>query len=494
MAMKTLFLNPPSYEGFDGGAGSRYQARREVRSFWYPTWLAQAAALVPSSTLIDAPPDDLSLADVVTRAVGHDLIIIHTSTPSVGQDARTAAKLKEAVPGVRIGFVGAHTMVLPDETLRLAPAVDFVTTGEFDYAVRDLAAGAAYEEVAGLAYRAPDGALRHTAAQAPIHDLDAFPFVTDVYARNLTVERYYIGYLQHPYVSLYTGRGCRSRCSFCLWPQTIAGHTYRTRSVDHVLAEMTHAQWLFPQVREFFFDDDTFTDDRPRAEAIARGLGRLGMTWSCNAKANVPVDTLKVLKDNGLRLLLVGFETGSQQILNNIRKGTRIDRAIAFMRDCHALGILVHGTFIVGLPGETHESIDHTIEFAKAIDPYSLQVSLAAPYPGTALYREAQENGWLPPEHARGLVQEEGIQEAVLSYDGLSSAEMHAALERFYRAYYLRPRPILRIMRDMVRDREVMRRRLREAREFFSFMAQRRQPAARKLSTPLHDGLHPSSP
>jgi hopanoid biosynthesis associated radical SAM protein HpnJ len=492
--MKTLFLNPPSYEGFDGGAGSRYQARREVRSFWYPTWLAQAAALVPSSTLIDAPPDDLSLADVVTRAAGHDLIIVHTSTPSVGQDARTAAKLKEALPGVRIGFVGAHTMVLPDETLRLAPAVDFVTTGEFDYAVRDLAAGAAYEDVAGLAYRAPDGVLRHTAAQAPIHDLDAFPFVTDVYARNLTVERYYIGYLQHPYVSLYTGRGCRSRCSFCLWPQTIAGHAYRTRSVDHVLAEMAYAQRLFPQVREFFFDDDTFTDDRPRAEAIARGLGRLGMTWSCNAKANVPVDTLKVLKDNGLRLLLVGFETGSQQILNNIRKGTRIDRAIAFMRDCHALGILVHGTFIVGLPGETHESIDHTIEFAKAIDPYSLQVSLAAPYPGTALYREAQENGWLPPEHTRGLVQEEGIQEAVLSYDGLSSAEMHAALERFYRAYYLRPRPILRIMRDMVRDREVMWRRLREAREFFSFMAQRRQPAARKLSTPLHDGLHPSSP
>jgi hopanoid biosynthesis associated radical SAM protein HpnJ len=492
--MKTLFLNPPSYEGFDGGAGSRYQARREVRSFWYPTWLAQAAALVPDSTLVDAPPDDLSLADVVTRAAGHDLIIIHTSTPSVAHDARTAAKLKEALSGVRIGLVGAHTMVLPDETLRLAPAVDFVTTGEFDYAVRDLAAGAAYQDIPGLAYRGADGALRRTVPQAPIHDLDAFPFVTDVYAHNLTVEHYYIGYLQHPYVSLYTGRGCRSRCSFCLWPQTIAGHTYRTRSVEHVLAEMAHAQRLFPQVREFFFDDDTFTDDRPRAEAIARGLGRLGMTWSCNAKANVPFETLKVLKDNGLRLLLVGFETGSQQILNNIRKGTRIDRAITFMRDCHALGILVHGTFIVGLPGETHDSIERTIAFAKAIDPYSLQVSLAAPYPGTALYREAQENGWLPAEHARGLVQEEGIQEAVLSYDGLSSAEMHAALERFYRAYYLRPRPILRIMRDMIRDREVMRRRLREAREFFSFMAQRRQPSARKVATPLHDGLHPSAP
>jgi hopanoid biosynthesis associated radical SAM protein HpnJ len=496
--MKTLFLNPPSYEGFDGGAGSRYQARREVRSFWYPTWLAQAAALVPGSTLIDAPPDELTLADVVGRAAGHELILIHTSTPSVSYDARTAAALKEALPGVRIGFVGAHTMVLPEETLRAAPAVDFVTTGEFDYAVRDIAAGAAYAEVAGVAYRGADGTLRRTPPQAPIHDLDAFPFVTDVYARSLTVERYYIGYLQHPYVSLYTGRGCRSRCSFCLWPQTIAGHTYRTRSVDHVVAEMAHAQRLFPQVREFFFDDDTFTDDRPRAEAIARGLGRLGMTWSCNAKANVAFETLKVLKDNGLRLLLVGFETGSQQILNNIRKGTRIDRAMRFMRDCHRLGILVHGTFIVGLPGETPETIEQTIAFAKAIDPYSLQVSLAAPYPGTELYRQAQEHGWLAPERAAGLVQDAGIQEAVLSYDGLSSEAMHAALERFYRAYYLRPRPILRIMRDMVRDREVMRRRLREAREFFAFMAQRRHSGARAPAAapppPLQDRLHASPP
>jgi len=474
--MKTLFLNPPSYEGFDGGAGSRYQARREVRSFWYPTWLAQAAALVPDSTLIDAPADELTLDDVLRRIAGHELAILHTSTPSVDQDAKTAAALKAAVPGLRVGFVGAHTMVLPEETLRAAPAVDFVTTGEFDYAVRDIAAGADYGDVRGIAYRGADGAIVRTAPQPPITELDAFPYVTDVYQKHLTIEHYYIGYLQHPYVSLYTGRGCRSRCTFCLWPQTIAGHAYRTRSPEHVVAEMAHAQKLFPQVKEFFFDDDTFTDDRPRAEAIARGLGKLGLTWSCNAKANVPYETLKVLKDNGLRLLLVGFESGNQHILNNIKKGTRIDRARQFMRDCHALGILVHGTFIVGLPGETRETIATTIEFAKQIDPYSLQVSLAAPYPGTELYGQAQAEGWLPVD--RGGLVAEGIQQAVLSYDSLSSAEMHEALERFYRAYYLRPRPILRIVKDMLRDREVMKRRLREAREFFSFMAQRRQPAA----------------
>ncbi len=474
---KTLFLNPPSYEGFDGGAGSRYQARREVRSFWYPTWLAQAAALVPDSLVIDAPADELDFDETLRRAGGHDLIIVHTSTPSVSNDAETAARLKAALPGVRIGFVGAHTMVLPEQTLQLAPAVDFVTTGEFDYAVRDIAAGADLAEVAGIAYRGANGQPVRTRPQPPIHELDAFPYVTDVYKRDLTIEHYYIGYLQHPYVSLYTGRGCRSRCTFCLWPQTIAGHAYRTRSVEHVVAEMAHAQKLFPQVREFFFDDDTFTDDRPRAKAIARGLGRLGMTWSCNAKANVPYETLRVLKDNGLRLLLVGFESGNQHILNNIKKGTRIDRAAEFMRDCHSLGILVHGTFIVGLPGETRETIETTIAFAKDIDPYSLQVSLAAPYPGTELYAQAQANGWMPIARDNGLVQAAGIQQAVLSYDSLSSAEMHDALERFYRAYYLRPRPILRIVKDMLRDRQVMVRRLREAREFFAFMAQRRQPA-----------------
>ena len=138
--------------------------------------------------------------------------------------------------------------------------------------------------------------------------MDALPFVTPVYKRDLKIENYFIGYLKHPYISIYTGRGCKSRCTFCLWPQTVGGHRYRTRSVGHVIEEIAWAKKAFPQVKEFFFDDDTFTDDLPRAEAIAKELGKLGVTWSCNAKANVPRETLKVLKDNGLRLLLVGYE------------------------------------------------------------------------------------------------------------------------------------------------------------------------------------------
>jgi hopanoid biosynthesis associated radical SAM protein HpnJ len=476
--VKTLFLNPPSFEGYDGGAGARYQARREVRSFWYPTWLAQAAACVPDSTLIDAPPSDIGIEQVIDRVAGHELVIIHTSTPSVRVDARAAARLKEAYPHLKIGMVGAHTMVCSEDTLRRSPAVDFVTTGEFDDAVREVAEDRPIPEVAGVAWRAPDGTIVQNAPRPVIHDLDCLPWVVDVYSRFLDVPKYYNGYLLHPYISLYTGRGCRSKCTFCLWPQTISGHLYRVRSVDNVLREMAHAKELFPSVKEYFFDDDTLTDNRPRAEEIARGMAKLGLTWSCNAKPEVPYETLEVLKDNGLRLLLVGFESGNQTILNNIKKGTRIDRARRFAESCHKLGILMHGTFIVGLPGETHETLDETIRFAKEIDPYSIQVSLPAPYPGTELYRQAHANGWLPAE-AQTLVHE-GIQEAVISYDSLKADEIHAALERFYRAFYLRPRPILRIMGDMVRDWETMKRRLREGREFFAFMSERmfRQPSA----------------
>ena len=142
-------------------------------------------------------------------------------------------------------------------------------------------------------------------------------------------------------------------------------------------------------MKEFFFDDDTFTDDLPRAEAIARELGKLGVTWSCNAKANVPRETLKVLRDNGLRLLLVGYESGNQQILHNIKKGMRVEVAKRFTKDCHELGIAIHGTFILGLPGETKETIEETIRFATEINPHTIQVSLAAPYPGTFLYKQA---------------------------------------------------------------------------------------------------------
>jgi hopanoid biosynthesis associated radical SAM protein HpnJ len=470
--MKTLFLHPPSYEGFDGGAGSRYQARREIRSFWYPTWLAQPAALVPGSRLIDAPPARLPLSDVLPLARDYELLVLHTSTPSFASDVKVAEALREVNPQLKIGFVGARVAVQPEQSLAASKAIDFVARNEFDFTVKEVAEGRAFERIDGLSFRTAAGAIVHNDERAILENMDQLPFVSEVYKRDLKIENYFIGYLKHPYVSLYTGRGCKSRCTFCLWPQTVGGHRYRVRSVGHVVDEIRLAKQYFPQVKEFFFDDDTFTDNLPRAEAIARELGKLGVTWSCNAKANVPRDTLKVLRDNGLRLLLVGYESGNQKILHNIKKGMLIDVARRFTRDCHDLGVTIHGTFILGLPGETKETIEETIRFAADINPHTIQVSLAAPYPGTFLHRQAVENGWFDAAQA-DLVDEHGIQIAPLHYPHLSHQEIFDSVETFYKRFYFRAGKIASIVNEMVRSPEMMVRRLREGVEFFHFLRER---------------------
>jgi hopanoid biosynthesis associated radical SAM protein HpnJ len=473
--MKTLFLNPPSFEGFDGAAGARYQARREVRSFWYPTWLAQLAALVPEGRLVDAPARGLSFDDVLPLARDYELLVLYTGTPSFASDAKVAEAFKAANPALTIGMVGAHTGVLPDSSLLASDAIDFVGRNEFDFTIKEVAEGRPFSDIDGLSYKV-DGRVVHNPDRIMIEDMDQLPFVTEAYKRDLVIEDYFIGYLLHPYVSLYTGRGCRSRCTFCLWPQTIGGHRYRTRSPGNVAEEIALAKDYFPQAKEFFFDDDTFTDDRPRAEAIARLLGKLGVTWSCSAKANVPYETLEIMRDNGLRLLLVGYESGNQRILNNIKKGIRIERARRFSEDCHKLGIAIHGTFIVGLPGETHETIEETIRFAKEVNPHTIQVSLAAVYPGTELHRQAVENGWLPDGGQR-LVGEDGIQISSMSYPHLSHEEIFDALAVFYKRFYFRPAKIAEITYEMLRSPEMMKRRLREGAEFFRFLAQRENQA-----------------
>ena len=179
------------------------------------------------------------------------------------------------------------------------------------------------------------------------------------------------------------------------------------------------------------------------------------------------------MRENGLRLLLVGYESGNQQILNNIKKGVRLDIARRFSQDCRELGIKIHGTFIVGLPGETLETIQETIRFACEMDPETIQVSLAAPYPGTFLFRQAQEQGWLRiPDD--GLVDEHGVQAAALEYPHLSSEQIYEALDEFYRRFYFRPRKMIALLGGMLRDPNVMRRRLREGAEFFKFLRERK--------------------
>jgi hopanoid biosynthesis associated radical SAM protein HpnJ len=474
---KTLFLSPPSFDGFDGGAGARYQAKREITSFWYPTWLAQPAALVPGSKLIDAPPHNQTVDDVLAIAQDYDLVIMHTSTPSLANDVKCAETIKAQKPDTEIGFIGAHVAVLPEETLKANPIIDFVCRNEFDYTCKEVAEGRPYAEITGLSYREKDGNIKHNPERELIHDWDAMLSVLPVYDRDLEIKKYFIGYLLHPYISFYTGRGCPAKCSFCLWPQTIGGHNYRAKSPEAVGREMAEAKAIFgDSVREYMFDDDTFTIDKQRAIAISEYLKKLKVTWSCNARANLDYDTLKTLRNNGLRLLLVGFESGNQEILDGIRKGIKLEVARKFMENCRKLGITVHGTFIIGLPNESQETIEETIRFACEVSPHTIQVSIAAPYPGTELYRQAQANGWFTNNN-QNLIATSGIQLSTLEYPNLSTKQIEDGVERMYRQFYFRPQAIIPIVKEMLGDPQMLVRRLREGKEFFAYLKERHQGA-----------------
>jgi hopanoid biosynthesis associated radical SAM protein HpnJ len=472
--MKTLFLNPPSYDDFDGGAGSRYQATREVWSFWYPTWLAYPAGMIPGARLLDAPPHDYDLAKTIAEAKNYDLVVLHTSTPSLRMDARTAEAIKAANPDCTIAFVGGHPTARPEEVLKLSNAIDIAGRKEFDHSMVEVAQGMDWSKIDGISYR--NGGIHHNPDRPTMSDeeLDKLPFVTEVYARDLDYLKYNSPYCQYPYVSMYTGRGCPAKCTFCLWPQVTQGHHYRVRSPENVLEEVQEMRSKFPRMKELFFDDDTFTADPARARRIAQLLKPLGITWSTNSRANVDFETLKIMKDGGLRLFVVGYETGNAQILKNIKKGVGLERARRFTKDCREAGILIHGTFILGLPGETRETIEESMKFAREMDCETIQVSLASPYPGTELFEYVTKNGYLAVDP---LLDESGYQKCTIKYPGLTNDEIYASVERFYRNFYFRPRYIFKAVRKMASSSEECKRLLKEGVQFLSTMRRRRAEA-----------------
>jgi len=469
--LRTLFLNPPSFENFDGGAGSRWPATREIESYWYPVWLAYPAGMLEGARLLDAPPHKVSAEDVLSTVRDYDFVVLFTSTPGFPGDARLATAMKESNPRLKIAFVGPQVSVLPERSLQDAPAVDFVVRREFDYAVAEYAQGSPLEKILGISYRL-NGKVVHNADRPLISDLDALPDVTEVYRRDLDVRRYNVPFLLHPFVALYTTRGCPAQCTFCLWPQTLSGHAWRKRSADRIARELAKAKEYWPFVREYFFDDDTFNIQKARTVELCEKLKPLKLTWSCTSRVTTDYETLKAMRDAGCRLLIVGYESGNPQILKNIKKGATIERARAFTRDCHKLGLAIHGDFILGLPGESRESIRQTIGFAKEMDCHTIQVSVAHAYPGTELYDFAARNGLMGQG---SMVDDGGHQLAHIEYPDLPAEEILDAVNRFYDEYYFRPRAIFRIVRKAVFNSSERRRLYKEARGFLALRTQRKK-------------------
>jgi hopanoid biosynthesis associated radical SAM protein HpnJ len=481
MPLKTLLLNPPSFENFDGGAGSRWPATREIESYWYPVWLAYPAGMIEGARLLDAPPHHVSAAETIRTACDYEFLVLFTSTPGFPGDIGLAQAIKVANPKIKIAFVGPHVSVLPEQALKDCRAIDFIARKEFDYQVVEFAQGKPLDEILGVSYR-HNGSVVHTPDRPQIQDLDALPHVTDVYRRDLDVRRYNVPFLLNPFVSLYTTRGCPAQCTFCLWPQTLSGHPWRKRSADDVAREMAKAKEYWPYVKEFFFDDDTFNIQKARTIELCAKLKPLGLTWSCTSRVTTDYETLKAMKEAGCRLLIVGYESGDPLILKNIKKGATVERALQFTRDCHKLGLVIHGEFIMGLPGETPESINTTIRFAKELDVETIQVSVAHAYPGTELYDYAIKNGFMVSGDR--MVDEGGHQLAHIQYPGLPATEILSAVHRFYDEYYFRPKAVFRILRKAAFHSDDRKRLYKEAKTFLKVRSMRNKLVREKRANP----------
>jgi len=469
--MRTLFLNPPSFENFDGGASSRWPATREIESYWYPVWLCYPAGMLPDSKVVDAPPHKVTVEQTVEMAKDFELLVLFTSTPGFYVDVRMAEMMKDANPKLKVCFVGPPVTTDPEASLRDNRAIDFVIRKEFDHQIVDYANGKPLDELPGVSFR-KNGGIVSNADAVPIENLDELPWVTKVYKRDLDFRRYNVPFLLNPFVAFYSSRGCPAMCTFCLWPQTHSGHRWRLRSAGDVANEARWAMENFEGLREIFFDDDTFNYQKRRTIEICKKLEPLNCTWSCTSRVTTDYDTLRAMKDAGCRLMIVGYESGDPQILKNIKKGATIDMARRFTDNCRKVGIKIHGDFIVGLPGETRDTIRRTMDFAKELDTETIQVSVAHPYPGTEFYSYVERNNLITID---SMTDEGGHQLPNIIYPGLDRAELMQSVEQFYDEYYFRPRAVWRIVKGSIFDSSERKRLYKEAKEYLALRSKRKQ-------------------
>jgi radical SAM superfamily enzyme YgiQ (UPF0313 family) len=472
-------LNPPYIPHF--GRSMRWQDTGRAGTLYYPIWLSYATAVAEQEhkvRLVDAPAWSWSLKDVLedVKRFKPDLAVVDSSFPSLKNDVRVAEEIKKETECTTV-LVGPPTSQFSEEIVR-SDGVNIVARYEYDFTIMDIAEalekGKDFRGIKGISYK-ENGKIVHNQDRefTSSEDLNRIPFVSKIYKEHLNVKDYFLNYCLYPMVQIFTGRGCPYQCTFCSWPQTFTGRKYRVRSVENLLDEL---EWIEKnlKVKEVFFEDDTFTINKKRVIDFCKGYIErdLDISWSCNARIDtLDLETMKEMKKANCRFLIVGFESADNGILRNIKKGFTVEKAREFARNVKKAGLFLHADFIIGLPGETKETIEKTRKFIKEIKPEQLQVSIASPFPGTELYACYKENGYLTTENPSGYLDGRGHQKSIVSYPWLSAEEIVKAVDGILKEYYLSLGYIPVALRQVFRGRGLgeARRLWRSARMFLSY-------------------------
>jgi radical SAM superfamily enzyme YgiQ (UPF0313 family) len=444
--MKVLLVNPPFLHKFS--RSSRSPAVTKSGTIYYPLWLAHAAGLLEKRghevMLLDFPAEGKELADYRQRITefAPGMVVCDTSTPSIDSDVRALETVKcwFPVPPLAV-LVGTHPSSLPGETLALSPAVDMVARGEFDWTLCELAdKPVRLEDVTGISFRRK-GRIIHTPARSFSEDLDELPFVSSVYRKHLDIGNYFYAHCRNPVISIFAGRGCPNRCFYCVYPQVMFGRRYRHRTVSHFVDELDYIRREFPEVREILIDDDNFTADQDFVAQICDEIVRRGLivTWTCEVRVNLRYEIMVQMKQAGCRLLVAGFESGDQTVLDNINKGITLEQSAEFARNARKAGLRVHGCFMMGNKGEDRQTLQHTLDFALRLPLDTAQFFPLMVYPGTEAYLWAEKKGYIRASGFRQWLTPEGMHNCVLHTEKLSARDLVDFCDFARRRFYLRP-------------------------------------------------------
>jgi len=382
----------------------------------------------------------------ILAAVGEfapDVVGISTTTVAFHRARSVAAAIKAEYPNIINVIGGSHPTAVPEDVLH-CPEFDYAVLGEgeesFAVLLETLSSGGDVRSLAGVAWR--DGETITVNPRRPfIADLDALPLpaydlVTDFSLYNPPP----MNYRQLPVANIITSRGCPNQCTFC--GHSAFGRTLRQRSPESIAAEIIHLYRRYG-IREIAFVDDTFTINPHRIEDLFGILDNEGISfpWTCMSRVNtVDECILRFMKDHGCWHISFGIESGNEDILRRIKKNISLDAVCRVIDQCHGLGILTKGFFIVGHPGETIETIEETIRFAISIPLDDVVVTLNTPLPGTEQYKTAGNYGALE----RGDWSRYNMWNPVFIPAGLTEEILIEKHREFYRRFYLRPRIIKR--------------------------------------------------
>ena len=477
--MKILMLNPSFLSRFS--RSQRSPAVTKGGTLYYPFWLAYATGVLEEKghevRLVDAPAQGLDLKGTIeyARDFKPKLVVLDTSTPSIYNDVKVGELIKGALPESFVVLVGTHPSALPEETLKLSDKIDAVARGEYDYTILELAESlednSSLDSVDGLSFRNGED-ITHNKERSFIEDVDKLPFLSRVYRRHLKVKNYYFAAADYPVVQIMTARGCPHRCFFCVYPQIFHSRKFRPRSAENVVEEFFYIKDSFPEVKEIGLEDDTFTASRKRTREICRLLieNKNKLKWYANVRSDLDFETMSLMKEARCRLLVVGFESASQKVLDGMHKGLRLEQSIEFMKCAKKLRILVHGCIMVGNPGETRETMEESFNFARKLACDSMQFYPLLVYPGTEAYEWAKAHGYLLTEDFSQWLTSSYAHNCVISFPHLSREEMMDFCERAYNRYHFNFRYLAGKVLQMVVSPSEGRRNIRSALKYLAYL------------------------